>query len=99
MKFVKMHGCGNDYIYLDAFTAPEIERLIDRPDWVGLVGRMSDRHKGIGSDGVILVCRPKDSIRSGGLNFQRRSSTRISKRLLGLRGICCFTQLTAIKMC
>ncbi len=58
MRFVKMHGCGNDYVYLDAVTDPAIESLTRRNDWPRLVGRMSDRHKGIGGDGVILVCRP-----------------------------------------
>ena len=61
MKFVKMHGCGNDYVYLDAVSEPRIEELIGAPGWVDLVGRMSDRHKGIGSDGVIVVCRPSGS--------------------------------------
>lgn len=58
LRFVKMHGCGNDYVYLDAVSEPAIERLIGAPGWVDLVRRMSDRHKGIGSDGVIVVCRP-----------------------------------------
>ncbi len=55
MHFVKMHGIGNDYIYLDAVTAPALAERSDLPD---LARRMSDRHTGIGSDGLILVCRP-----------------------------------------
>ncbi len=58
MKFVKMHGCGNDYVYLDGITNPAIARRIAEPDWSSLVQRMSDRHKGIGSDGVIVLCPP-----------------------------------------
>ena len=50
MKFTKMHGAGNDYIYVDA-------RLWDR-DWPELSRRMSDRHFGVGGDGLILI---KDS--------------------------------------
>lgn len=58
MKFVKMHGCGNDYVYLDAVTQPTIAVMVDAPGWAQLVQRMSDRHKGIGSDGVIVVGAP-----------------------------------------
>ncbi len=47
MKFTKMHGAGNDYIYIDA-------RQMDE-DWPALSRAMSDRHFGIGGDGIILV--------------------------------------------
>ncbi len=47
MKFTKMHGAGNDYIYVDARRMEE--------DWPSLSRRMSDRHFGVGSDGLILV--------------------------------------------
>jgi diaminopimelate epimerase len=56
MKFVKMHGIGNDYVYVDAVTNPVIE---ERTDLAELARRMSDRHTGVGSDGLILVCRPR----------------------------------------
>ena len=52
MKFTKMHGCGNDYIYVDCTREP----LAD-PNGVAL--KLSDRHFGIGSDGLILIC-PSD---------------------------------------
>ncbi len=58
MHFVKMHGIGNDYVYLDAFTNPA---LAERPDLPDLARRMSDRHTGVGSDGLILVCRANAS--------------------------------------
>ncbi|PLX82770.1 MAG: diaminopimelate epimerase [Desulfuromonas sp.] len=48
MKFTKMHGAGNDYIYIDGF----VERV---PDPAALAKEMSDRHFGIGSDGLILI--------------------------------------------
>lgn len=48
MKFTKMHGIGNDYIYVDCFK----ETVAD-PE--GLALKYSDRHKGIGGDGVILI--------------------------------------------
>lgn len=50
MKFTKMHGCGNDYVYIDG-AKENISREI-KPD---LVQRLSDRHFGIGSDGVIFI--------------------------------------------
>lgn len=50
MKFTKMHGCGNDYIYVDG--AKEKIAEDKKPD---LVRRLSDRHFGIGGDGVIFI--------------------------------------------
>ena len=47
--FVKMHGAGNDYIYFDCLHE-------DLPDPSGLAVRLSDRHKGIGGDGIVLIC-------------------------------------------
>jgi diaminopimelate epimerase len=48
LEFTKMHGCGNDYIYLVAFKA--------RPaDPVALSKRLSDRHFGVGGDGLIML--------------------------------------------
>lgn len=52
LNFTKMHGCGNDYIYVDA-TKQEV------PNPEELSVRLSDRHKGIGADGMILIC-PSD---------------------------------------
>ncbi|MFR4350637.1 MAG: diaminopimelate epimerase [Roseburia sp.] len=48
MKFAKMHGCGNDYVYVNCFD----ERVEDPGK---LAVRVSDRHFGIGSDGLILI--------------------------------------------
>lgn len=56
MRFVKMHGIGNDYLFLDAVTDPALEQRPDLPD---LARAMSDRHRGVGSDGIILVCPPR----------------------------------------
>ena len=50
MKFSKMHGCGNDYIYVDG--SKEIINQEDKPE---IVRRLSDRHFGIGGDGVIFI--------------------------------------------
>ncbi len=50
MKFTKMHGAGNDYVYVNGF-----EENLDGVDLCKLAIRLSDRHTGIGGDGLILV--------------------------------------------
>ena len=50
MKFTKMQGCGNDYVYVNGFTQKVSQE--QKPD---LVRRLSDRHFGIGGDGVIFI--------------------------------------------
>ena len=52
LKFVKMQGCGNDYIYFDCF-----EQQIEDPE--ALAVKLSDRHFGVGGDGVVLICPSK----------------------------------------
>ena len=52
MKFTKMHGCGNDYVYVNCF-----EETVKNPEEAAKI--VSDRHYGIGSDGLILIC-PSD---------------------------------------
>lgn len=60
MHFVKMHGIANDYVYIDAYNAPEVQSHFSDEHGRRLIREMSHRHTGIGSDGVILVCRPSD---------------------------------------
>jgi len=50
MRFTKMHGAGNDYVYVNCFS----EAIPDDP--ASLAIAVSDRHKGIGADGLILIC-------------------------------------------
>lgn len=50
MKFTKMHGCGNDYIYIDGSREHIAQE--DKPE---LVKRLSDKHFGVGGDGVIFI--------------------------------------------
>jgi diaminopimelate epimerase len=50
MHFVKMHGLGNDYVFVDCFRQPAPQ------DPSSLARRVSDRHFGIGGDGLILIC-------------------------------------------
>lgn len=49
LDFTKMHGCGNDYVYIDCF-----KQDVEAPEL--LARTLSDRHKGVGGDGVILIC-------------------------------------------
>ena len=51
IHFTKMHGAGNDYIYVNTL-------LYDVNDPNSAYIRWSDRHKGIGGDGLVLICRP-----------------------------------------
>ncbi|MDQ5983120.1 MAG: Diaminopimelate epimerase [Eubacteriales bacterium SKADARSKE-1] len=53
LKFTKMHGCGNDYIYFDCINNGEIK------DPGKLSVTLSDRRFGIGGDGIILICPSK----------------------------------------
>lgn len=52
LKFTKMHGISNDYVYICTF-----DRVIEDPE--ALVVRLSDRRTGVGGDGIILIC-PSD---------------------------------------
>lgn len=51
VRFTKMHGLGNDYLFID--TREMADR--DERDWGALAVQMSDRHFGVGSDGIILI--------------------------------------------
>ena len=51
-RFTKMHGTGNDYVYVNGF-----EQEIENPGELSI--RISDRHFGIGSDGLILIVPSK----------------------------------------
>lgn len=48
IKFVKMHGAGNDYVYVNCFS-----EQVENPEELAI--KVSDRHKGIGSDGLVLI--------------------------------------------
>lgn len=56
MKFTKMQGIGNDYVYVNCFT----ETVDDTADLSETAIRISDRHFGVGSDGLVLIM-PSDS--------------------------------------
>ena len=61
VKFTKMHGAGNDYIYVDS-------TMYDIPDPAAVAVEWSDRHKGIGSDGLVLIGAPS----TAGADFSMR---------------------------
>lgn len=49
MKFTKMQGCGNDYVYVNCFC-----ETVGNPEETAI--KVSDRHFGIGADGLVLIC-------------------------------------------
>ena len=62
MKFTKMHGCGNDYVYVNCF-----KETVENPEIVAKF--VSDRHFGIGADGLILIKPSKEAdVRMGMYN-------------------------------
>ena len=50
MRFTKMHGAGNDYVYIDCFHEKPPQ------DIPATAIAVSDRHTGIGGDGMVLIC-------------------------------------------
>ena len=55
MRFTKMHGLGNDYVYINGFEH-------DVADPAALAVRIADRHFGVGGDGLILVLPPQPGV-------------------------------------
>lgn len=66
LPFIKMHGLGNDYVYVDCFRNP---MPVDPPS---LAKAISDRHFGVGGDGLILVCPPSAEAASQGADARMR---------------------------
>ena len=60
LPFIKMHGLGNDYIFIDCFSRTTVA-LIARLDIPALARRVSDRHFGIGADGLVLILPTKEA--------------------------------------
>ena len=58
LKFTKMQATGNDYIFANLFDANDF-KIFNETNWSQMAIRLSDRHFGIGSDGLILIC-PSD---------------------------------------
>lgn len=55
IAFTKMEGCGNDYVYLDGFSK---DLRLTEADIPALARAISDRHYGVGSDGLVLILPP-----------------------------------------
>ena len=58
LLFIKMHGLGNDYVYIDCFSKTTAD-YIAKADLSALARRVSNRHFGIGSDGLVLILPSK----------------------------------------
>lgn len=84
MKFYKMHGIGNDYIYFDCFK----DKIFD-PEKLAV--RLSDRHFGIGGDGIILLC-PSDK---ADIRMRMFNADGSEGRMCG-NGIRCLSKLACI---
>ncbi len=65
MRFVKMQGIGNDYVYVDAFA-----QNIAEPEKLAV--KVADRHFGVGGDGLILVAPPTDGAKKEGASVRMR---------------------------
>ncbi len=61
LKFVKMHGLGNDYVVIDIFDSANRNVFDKIKDLKSFAKKVCDRHFGIGADGILLVLPPKDS--------------------------------------
>lgn len=62
VRFTKMHGLGNDYIYICMVTrqvGADEQQVPENTDWSALARRWSDRHTGIGGDGIVLILPSK----------------------------------------
>lgn len=55
MVFTKMHGCGNDYIYIDC-----TKEFVENEEKAAII--LSDRHFGVGGDGIILIKKAQKQI-------------------------------------
>jgi len=60
IPFIKMHGLGNDYVYIDCFPK-DTAAIISKTNLAALACFVSDRHFGIGSDGLVLILPSKEA--------------------------------------
>ena len=78
IPFFKMHGAGNDYIFIDCFR-----RKIARP--AALARKISDRRAGAGSDGLILICPPRSKAADAEMRMYNADGSRSAMCANGLR--------------
>lgn len=72
LKFTKLHGAGNDYFYIDAINDLPVCLREDTDFYEKLSLKISDRHFGVGSDGVIVILPPSREAVEAGADFQMR---------------------------
>lgn len=60
LNFTKMHGAGNDYVYMDGFGDSPLRNLSEK-NYPDLARKISNRHFGVGSDGLILILPSADA--------------------------------------
>jgi diaminopimelate epimerase len=65
MRFIKMHGIGNDYVYVNGFTESV-------KDPVATAIKVADRHFGVGGDGLIMVVEPDADAKAQGAHVRMR---------------------------
>ncbi len=81
VRFTKIHGCGNDYLFVHQFGDPV-------PEPEELARRISDRRFGVGADGLILVTEAQDA--DIGMVMYNADGSRAEMCGNGLRGLCKF---------
>jgi len=69
LHFIKMHGLGNDYVYVDGFET----RVDDAPS---LARRVSDRHFGVGGDGLVIIRPPDDDAHDARMEMYNADGSR-----------------------
>jgi diaminopimelate epimerase len=83
MQFVKLQGCGNDYLFVDLTKGRSI------PDPEGCARRISDRRFGVGSDGLILLVDPESGSGADiGMVMYNADGSRAGMCGNGFRGLC-----------
>ncbi len=85
MRFTKMHGIGNDYIYVNGF----VETVLDPQDLAPLI---SDRHFGVGGDGLIIVAPPQLEAREAHVRMRMFNSDGSESEMCG-NGVRCVCKL------
>lgn len=69
LQFTKMHGAGNDYVYVSTF-----DQTVANPAELARV--ISDRHTGVGADGLILVCPPQSPTSAARMEMYNNDGSR-----------------------
>ena len=90
IAYVKMHGCHNDYIFIDHFEnqIPGFEKF----NWKKIIQTLSDRSKGIGADGVIFLEAPSGTLKRASARMRMFNADGTEGKMGG-NGIRCLTKL------